>query len=82
MRLCQGFKEIDLIWVILKKSNSWGEKKEERKLDTLRKRYLRTANTNPLLTKHITLHLTSVFLPGTTKTQDYISESSHFVEMW
>ena len=44
-RLCQGLKEIDLIWVILKESKSWGEKKEERNLDTLQKRYVRAANT-------------------------------------
>ena len=44
-KLCQGLKEIDSIWVILKESKSWGEKKEERNLDTLRKRYLRAANT-------------------------------------
>ncbi len=40
-RLCQGLKEIDMIWVILKKSKSWGEKKEERKLDISWKRYMR-----------------------------------------
>ncbi len=28
---CQDLKEIDSIWVILKESKSWGEKKEERK---------------------------------------------------
>ncbi len=39
--LCQGLKEIDSIWVILKESISWGEKKEERKLDTSWKRYTR-----------------------------------------
>ena len=39
-RLCQGFKKIYLIWVILKESKSQGEKKEERKLDTLQKRYM------------------------------------------
>ncbi len=38
-RLYQGLKDIDSIWVILKDSKSWGEKKEERKLDTLRKKY-------------------------------------------
>ena len=52
-RLCQGLKEIDSIWVILKESKSWGEKKEERKLDTLRKgyvrAYVRAANTNTLV---------------------------------
>ncbi len=37
---CQGLKEIDSIWVILKESKSWGEKKVERKLDILRKRYM------------------------------------------
>ena len=42
---CQGLKKIDSIWVILKESQSWGEKKEERNLDTLRKRYVRAANT-------------------------------------
>ena len=47
-RLCQGLKEIDSIWVILKEFKSWGEKKEEKNLDTLRKRYMRAANT-----KHI-----------------------------
>ncbi len=47
--MCQGLKEIDSIWVILKESKSWGEKKEERKLDTLRKRYVRAANTNTLV---------------------------------
>ena len=44
-RLCQGLKEIDLIWLILKESTSWREKKEERNLDTLQKRYMRAANT-------------------------------------
>ena len=44
-RLCQGLQEIDLIWVILKKSKSWGEKKEEKNLDTLQKRYMHAANT-------------------------------------
>ena len=38
-RLSQAFKEIDSIWVILKESKSWGEKKKERKLDTSRKKY-------------------------------------------
>ena len=42
---CQGLKGIDSIWVILKESQSWGERKEERKLNTLRKRYVRAANT-------------------------------------
>ena len=46
---CHGLKEIDSIWVILKDSKSWGEKKEERKLDTSRKRYVRAANTNTLV---------------------------------
>ena len=50
-RLCQGLKEIDSIWVILKESKSWGKKKEERKLDTSRKRYVRAANTNTLVHK-------------------------------
>ena len=45
----QGLKEIDSIWAILKESKSWGEKKEERKLDTSRKRYVRAANTNTLV---------------------------------
>ena len=45
---CHGLKEIDSIWVILKEFKSWGEKKEERKLDTLRKRYVRATNTNTL----------------------------------
>ncbi len=36
---CQGLKEIDSIWVILKESKSWGEKKEERKLDTSCSKY-------------------------------------------
>ncbi len=39
--ICQGLKEKDSIWVILKESKSWGEKKEERKLDTSWKRYTR-----------------------------------------
>ena len=30
-RLCQGLKEIDSIWVILKESKSWREKKKEKK---------------------------------------------------
>ena len=38
---CQGLKEIDSIWVILKESKSWGEKEEERTLDTTGKRYTR-----------------------------------------
>ena len=44
-RLYQGLKEIDLIWVILKESKSWGEKKKEKSLDILRKRYVYAANT-------------------------------------
>ncbi len=41
LRLDQGLKEIDSIWVILKESKSWREKKKKRKLDTSRKRYTR-----------------------------------------
>ena len=43
--LYEGLKEIDLIRVILKESKSWEEKKKEKSLDTLRKRYVRAANT-------------------------------------
>ena len=44
-RLCQSLKDIDSIWVILKKSKNWREKKEKRNLDILQKRYMRTTNT-------------------------------------
>lgn len=35
----QGLKEIDLIWVILKKSKSLEEKEKENILDTKKERY-------------------------------------------
>ena len=61
--------------MILKESKSWREKKEERKLDISRKRYVRDANTNRLVNKHMILHLTSVLLARTTETQDHVPES-------
>ena len=48
-RLCQGLKEIDSIWIILKESKSREERKEERKLNILRKKYMYTTNTNTLV---------------------------------
>lgn len=55
--LCRGLKEIDSIWVILKESKKLRrERKKERKLDTSRKGYVRAANTNTLVNKHMTMH--------------------------
>lgn len=39
-----GSKEIDLIWVILKKSKNWKKKKKEKKLNILRKKYIYIIN--------------------------------------
>lgn len=58
--LCQCLKEIYLICVILKEFKSWRKKKEERKLDTFRKKYVRIANTN-MLEKQI--HTTMIKQP-------------------
>lgn len=37
---CQGLKEIESIWVILKESINWGEKKEESIQNTKKKKYI------------------------------------------
>lgn len=43
-RLYLDLKEIDSIQAILKEFKSQGERKKERKLNKLRKRYMRTIN--------------------------------------
>ena len=53
--------------MILKESKSWGEKKEERTLNTLRQRYIYAGYINMLVNKYMTMHLTSV-APTTTIT--------------
>lgn len=48
IRLYYNYKEIDFIWVIIKKFNSWREKKEEKPY-ILRKNYIHIYNINPLV---------------------------------
>ena len=74
-RLCQDLKKIDLIWVILKESKSWEERKEGKKLNTLQKRYVYIANTNTLVNKHMTVHLTSIVLAETIITCCQMTEN-------
>lgn len=61
IRICQGFKAINPIWMMFKKSKSWGEKNKERNFDILRKKYLSAAIKNTRVKQTRGNHSTSDF---------------------
>lgn len=54
-RLYQSIKEIDLIWVILKESKSWREKKRK-KTRFIAKKISACANTNIVVNKYMIIY--------------------------